>query len=71
MRARPSITKRAREKERAERKLDKAERRERRKELKANSGAHDGDADPDIAGIIPGPQKLDPTLFGVMAEADD
>jgi hypothetical protein len=70
MRARPSITKRAREKERAERKRDKAEKREVRKEERSTRPENDSDEDPDIAGIKPGPQPLDPDLFGPLAERD-
>jgi hypothetical protein len=71
LRARPSITKRARENERAERKLDKAQRRERRKEERAKTGTREDDVDPDIAWITPGPQELDPELFGNSPKADD
>lgn len=69
MRARPSITKRAREKDRAERKRDKAEKREQRKEVKSANAADvpDGE-DPDTAWITPGPQKLDPELFGLPSD---
>ena len=35
----------------------KAERRQEAKSMRASSGPrHAGDADPDIAGIVPGPQ---------------
>lgn len=72
MRARPSIAKRAREKDRAARKRDKAEKREMRKEERsANSEQTEDGEDPDIAWITPGPQKLDPELFGAESLTDD
>ncbi len=71
MKARPSITKRTRERDRAERKLDKAQRREQRKEERAKTGPRDDETDPDIAWIKPGPQKLDPELFGELADQGD
>ncbi len=65
MRARPSIAKRSREKDRAERKRDKADRREARKaERLTRDSSTEAEEDPDIAGIVPGPQALDPELFG-------
>ena len=56
---RPKVTqqKRARERARQERQQEKARRREEAKIRKANMPAHsDTDEDPDIAGIVPGPQ---------------
>jgi hypothetical protein len=47
--------KRARELQRAERGQEKAKDREERKKLKSERVRDDG-IDPDIAGIIPGPQ---------------
>jgi len=60
-RARPSILKRQKERARQEKKQKKQERREERKLLKEEDGAarpEDPDYDPDIAGIVPGPQVL-------------
>lgn len=52
--------------DRAQRKQDKAERRDRRRDERLSRGPDDAPSeDPDIAGIIPGPQKRDPELFGV------
>ena len=53
---RPAFTKRQRERDKLQKKEDKAERRaQRRAEREARSSGHAGE-DPDIAGIIPGPQ---------------
>jgi hypothetical protein len=43
---------------RQERKRDKALRREQRKADKAATPADSSDEDPDIAGIVPGPQPI-------------
>ena len=65
MKARPSIAKRAREISRADRKKDKADKRVRRKEERvAQAATRPEGEDPDIAGITPGPQPLDPEQFG-------
>lgn len=66
MKSRPTFSKRNRERAREEKRKLKAERREIRKEQSAAKAANvpEGE-DPDIAGIIPGPQKLDPELFGI------
>jgi hypothetical protein len=58
MASRPKVTqqKRARERARQERQQEKVRRREEARLRRANSPAHTGDEDPDIAGIIPGPQ---------------
>ncbi len=55
MTGRASADKRRKEKERQDRKKDKAERRATRKVDKPERSS---DEDPDIAGIIPGPQPL-------------
>lgn len=59
LKARPSLEKRKKERARQDRKKDKAEKREQRKAEKARR-SDDGppDEDPDIAGIVPGPQPL-------------
>ena len=48
--------KRARERAKQERQQEKTRRREEAKTRKAGSPKREGDEDPDIAGIIPGPQ---------------
>jgi hypothetical protein len=48
--------KRARERAKQERQQEKTRRREEAKVRKANEPRQSGDEDPDIAGIIPGPQ---------------
>lgn len=52
----PSIQKRQKERERQERQRAKAEKRKLRKEEKASRGPNEEGIDPDIAGIVPGPQ---------------
>jgi hypothetical protein len=72
LRSRPSITKRNREKSRSERKQDKAEERQRRKEERAQRAAATPDGvDPDIDGIVCGPQPLDVELFGAASLTED
>ena len=57
MTGRPSINKRNREQAKREKQLEKAARRQARAQDKANRPANGGDEeDPDIAGIVPGPQ---------------
>lgn len=59
MASRPKVTqqKRARERARQERQQEKVRRREENKVRRANTPGHGGGGeDPDIAGIIPGPQ---------------
>jgi hypothetical protein len=48
--------KRERERARAERQKQKAARREEAKVRRSQSGPHSEGEDPDIAGIVPGPQ---------------
>ena len=55
--SRPSFQKRAKEKARQERQKEKSARRLEAKERKASTPAR-SDQDPDIAGIVPGPQSL-------------
>ena len=55
---RPSITKRNREQARRERQQEKDQRRAQRAEEKKNRPAGEDGEDPDIAGIIPGPQPI-------------
>lgn len=71
MKARPTFTKRARERARDEKRKIKAEKAQARKEESAQRAVELGEEDdPDIAGIVPGPQPLDPELFGVPEEEE-
>jgi hypothetical protein len=54
--SRPTQNKRARERARQEKQQAKAARRLEAKTRKANAPSAKGDEDPDIAGIVPGPQ---------------
>lgn len=56
--SRPTFQKREKEKARVQKQKGKEVRRLETKELKANVPNNYGDEDPDIAGIIPGPQPL-------------
>ena len=58
MASRPKVTqqKRARERARQERQQEKLRRRDEARERRANTPNVAGGEDPDIAGIIPGPQ---------------
>lgn len=55
-RTRPTLEKRAKERARQEKRKLKDERRQTAREVKANAPRREGDEDPDIAGIVPGPQ---------------
>ncbi len=50
--------KRQKEKNRQDKQRDKDARRDQRKYEKANQGPRPAGEDPDIAGIIPGPQPI-------------
>lgn len=66
MRPRSTVGKRLRERDKVERQREKMEKRKLRKQdREARAANADGDEDPDIAGIEPGPQELDPELFGI------
>ena len=54
--SRPTQNKRARERARQERQQHKQARRAEVKQRKASTPTSAGDEDPDIAGIVPGPQ---------------
>ena len=54
--SRPTQNKRARERARQERQQGKAARRAEVKQRKSSAPASAGGGDPDIAGIVPGPQ---------------
>jgi hypothetical protein len=60
--------KRARERAKQERQQEKTRRREEAKVRKANTPQTEGDGDPDIAGIIPGPQ---PSPWGDLGDLED
>jgi hypothetical protein len=53
----PSISKRQKERDRQEHQRAKAERRKQRREEKTARVPGAGGEDPDIAGIVPGPQR--------------
>jgi hypothetical protein len=55
---RPSVNKRLREANKKEKQAAKAERRAQRAEEKKTRGGQATVDDPDIAGIVPGPQPL-------------
>jgi len=55
-RSRPTQAKRAREKALIEKRQQKAARRQDAKNRPPASSRQPGDVDPDIAGIVPGPQ---------------
>jgi hypothetical protein len=54
----PSTNKRQREREQKERQREKAAKKKLRREEKTTRGPTAGGEDPDIAGIVPGPQPL-------------
>lgn len=56
--SRPTAQKRAREKARMERQKEKEQRRLENRERRASAGSRGEGEDPDIAGIVPGPQPL-------------
>ena len=55
-RTRPTLEKRAKERARQEKRKQKEERRATAKAQKASTPRAEGAEDPDIAGIVPGPQ---------------
>jgi hypothetical protein len=70
--SRQTFLKRAKEKARQDRRKDKDARREESKERKASLPETAGSAeDPDIAGIVPGPQPLPPQFDDPDAEEPD
>jgi hypothetical protein len=58
--SRPSFQKRQKEKARQERQKEKDARRVEARERKATAPPKPDGEDPDIAGIVPGPQPLPP-----------
>jgi len=65
--SRPTQNKRARERARQEKQKDKAARRQEAKSRKSMNPEARGGEDPDIAGIVPGPQ---PNPWGDEPEAE-
>lgn len=59
-RARPTLQKREREKARQKKQIQKQERRQEAKVRRQSAPRRVGDEDPDIAGIRPGPQTVEP-----------
>ena len=55
-RTRPTLEKRAKERARQEKRKQKEERRATAKTQKSSSPRPEGEEDPGIAGIVPGPQ---------------
>jgi hypothetical protein len=55
-RTKPTLEKRAKERARQEKRKHKEERRASAKQQRASAPRRVGDQDPDIAGIVPGPQ---------------
>jgi hypothetical protein len=70
---RPSVNKRRKEASRREKKAAKAEKRAQRTADKSSKGSVlSGEEDPDIAGIVPGPQPLPWAEFAdIEPEEDD
>lgn len=66
--SRPTANKRARERARQEKQQQKAARRLESKSRRASQPATSGNEDPDIAGIVPGPQ---PSPWGEEDEGVD
>jgi len=70
-RARPTRLKREKEKARIEKRKEKDARRQEAKLRRANAPRRDGAEDPDIAGIVPGPQPVvDEVLENLPDEID-
>ena len=65
--------KRARERAKQERQMEKTRRREEAKVRRANEPHQSGGEDPDIAGIVPGPQPRpwDDDLDDAQSNEDD
>jgi hypothetical protein len=58
----PSVNKRLKERQRQEKQREKAAKRQDRARDKANKPEGAPGEDPDIAGIVPGPQPRDPAF---------
>jgi hypothetical protein len=69
-RVRPTFQKREKERARQQKQRDKAQRRLAVKQQKAQAGPRgEGEEDPDIAGIRPGPQSL-PAEWELVQETE-
>jgi len=68
MKARPSVEKRRKELARQDRKQEKAERRKHRKEERESRPDAEPGEDPDLAGIVAGPQPLQPEFMDAPPE---
>lgn len=69
-RARPTLQKREREKARQKKQQLKQERRQEAKARRAAAPRRAGDEDPDIAGIRPGPQPVEPDELARVPEPE-
>ena len=67
-RSRQTFIKRQKERARQEKQRLKAEKRAQRKSDRPSSGSGSGGEDPDIAGIVPGPQPQAWELMDVLTE---
>jgi hypothetical protein len=67
-RTRPTLEKRAKERARQEKRQKKEERRANAKLQRSQNPKQEGAEDPDIAGIVPGPQ---PSPWGEEGEEED
>jgi hypothetical protein len=54
----PSVNKRLKERNRQDKQKEKEAKREQRKQEKGQRPSSEGGEDPDIAGIVPGPQPV-------------
>ena len=70
-RARPTRLKREKEKARVEKRKEKDMRRQEAKVRRANSPRRAGEDDPDLAGIVAGPQPLPEELADVIDNPDE
>jgi hypothetical protein len=61
MTGRPSVTKRQKEQQRAERAQEKSDKRKAKRDKPRPAG--ENGEDPDLAGIVPGPQPVDEANF--------
>jgi hypothetical protein len=68
--SRPTQHKRARERAKQEKQQQKAARRQEAK-VRKPSGLNDAGEDPDIAGIVPGPQASPWAEFGDLGDLTD
>jgi hypothetical protein len=57
-----SVNKRNKERDRQERQRNKDERRKEKRQERANKPDRASDEDPDLAGIVPGPQPVEETF---------